>query len=82
MMGATSLPTAQPAMPAGFAAFLANIGQVSPDGGSEGGGFDQLIAAGHDGVVNSPTLRTFLDNYPPREPPPPPPARRMAKRRG
>lgn len=45
MMGATSLPTTQPAMPAGFAAFLANIGQVSPDGGSEGSGFDQLIAA-------------------------------------
>ncbi|HEY0598443.1 flagellar hook-length control protein FliK [Sphingopyxis sp.] len=39
-----SLPMAQPAMPAGFAAFLANIGQV-PDGGSEGGGFDQLLAA-------------------------------------
>lgn len=45
MMGATSLPAAQPAMPAGFAAFLANIGQVSPDGGSESGGFDQLLAA-------------------------------------
>ena len=45
MMGAASLPTAQPAMPAGFAAFLANIGQVSPDGGNEGGGFDQLLAA-------------------------------------
>ena len=45
MMGATSLPTAQPAMPAGFVAFLANIGQVSPDGGSDGGGFDQLLAA-------------------------------------
>jgi flagellar hook-length control protein FliK len=43
-MGAASLPMAQPAMPAGFAAFLANIGQVS-DGGSESGGFDQLLAA-------------------------------------
>lgn len=43
MMSAPSLPTAQPAMPAGFAAFLANIGQV-PDGGSEGG-FGQLLAA-------------------------------------
>ncbi|WP_447758415.1 flagellar hook-length control protein FliK [Sphingopyxis fribergensis] len=43
-MMSASLPMAQPAMPAGFAAFLANIGQV-PDGGSEGGGFDQLLAA-------------------------------------
>lgn len=43
MMGAPSLPTPQSAMPAGFAAFLANIGQV-PEGGSEGG-FDQLLAA-------------------------------------
>lgn len=43
MMGAPSLPTAQGAMPAGFAAFLANIGQ-GPDSSSEGG-FDQLLAA-------------------------------------
>ncbi|QCB53088.1 flagellar hook-length control protein FliK [Sphingopyxis sp. PAMC25046] len=43
MMGAPSLPTPQGAMPAGFATFLANIGQL-PDGG-EGGGFDQLLAA-------------------------------------
>ena len=44
MMGAPSLPTPQAAMPAGFAAFLANIGQV-PDGTGEGVGFDQLLAA-------------------------------------
>lgn len=44
MMGAPSLPTPQSAMPAGFAAFLANIGQV-PDGTGEGPGFDQLLAA-------------------------------------
>lgn len=44
MMGAPSLPTPQAAMPAGFAAFLANIGQL-PDGGGEGAGFDQLLAA-------------------------------------
>ncbi|HEV7314367.1 flagellar hook-length control protein FliK [Sphingopyxis sp.] len=44
MMGAPSLPTPQSAMPAGFAAFLANIGQV-PDGTGEGAGFDQLLAA-------------------------------------
>lgn len=44
MMSAASLPSAQPAMPAGFAAFLANIGQVS-DGGSESPGFNQILAA-------------------------------------
>ncbi|HET6522953.1 flagellar hook-length control protein FliK [Sphingopyxis sp.] len=44
MMGAPSLPTPQGAMPAGFATFLANIGQL-PEGGGEGGGFDQLLAA-------------------------------------
>ena len=44
MMGAPSLPTPQSAMPAGFAAFLANIGQV-PDGTGDGAGFDQLLAA-------------------------------------
>ena len=43
MMGAPSLPTPQGSMPAGFATFLANIGQL-PEGG-EGGGFDQLLAA-------------------------------------
>ena len=43
MMGTPSLPTPQGAMPAGFATFLANIGQL-PDGGGEGG-FDQLLAA-------------------------------------
>lgn len=43
MMGAPSPSTAQGAMPAGFAAFLANIGQ-GPDSSSEGG-FDQLLAA-------------------------------------
>ena len=44
MMGAPSLPAPQAAMPAGFAAFLANIGQV-PDGSGEGAGFGQLLAA-------------------------------------
>jgi len=44
MMSAPSLSTAQPAMPAGFAAFLANIGQVS-DGGGESPAFDQILAA-------------------------------------
>lgn len=43
MMSAPPLPTPQGAMPAGFATFLANIGQL-PEGGSEGG-FDQLLAA-------------------------------------
>ncbi|MGQ3064661.1 MAG: flagellar hook-length control protein FliK [Sphingopyxis sp.] len=42
-MSAPSLPTIQGAMPAGFATFLANIGQL-PEGGGEGG-FDQLLAA-------------------------------------
>ncbi|MEI4506454.1 flagellar hook-length control protein FliK [Sphingopyxis sp. CCNWLW253] len=42
-MSAPSLPTVQGAMPAGFATFLANIGQL-PEGGGEGG-FDQLLAA-------------------------------------
>ena len=44
MISAPSLPTAQPTMPAGFATFLANIGQVS-DGGGETPGFDQILAA-------------------------------------
>ncbi len=44
MMNAVSLPSAQPAMPAGFATFLANIGQVS-DGSGESPGFDQILAA-------------------------------------
>lgn len=44
MMGAPSLPSAQGTMPAGFAAFLANIGQASAEGG-EAAGFDQLLAA-------------------------------------
>jgi flagellar hook-length control protein FliK len=43
MMSAPALPTPQGAMPAGFATFLANIGQL-PDG-SESPGFDQLLAA-------------------------------------
>lgn len=43
MMSAPSLPTIQGTMPAGFATFLANIGQL-PEGGGEGG-FDQLLAA-------------------------------------
>ncbi len=42
MMGAPSLPVPQGAMPAGFATFLANIGQL-PESGE--GGFDQLLAA-------------------------------------
>ena len=44
MMSAPSLPMAQPAMPAGFATFLANIGQLPVDGG-ESSSFDQLLAA-------------------------------------
>ena len=44
MMGAPSLPTPQSGMPAGFATFLANIGQLPVDGG-EGPSFDQLLAA-------------------------------------
>ncbi|MDK2760200.1 MAG: flagellar hook-length control protein FliK [Sphingopyxis sp.] len=44
MMNAPALPMATPAMPAGFAAFLANIGQMPADGG-ESAGFDQLLAA-------------------------------------
>lgn len=43
MISAASPPMAQQAIPAGFAAFLANIGQVA-GGGSERGGFDQLLA--------------------------------------
>lgn len=45
MMNAAPLPTAQGAG-AGFAAFLAGIGQSSggQSGGGEGGGFDQLLA--------------------------------------
>ena len=44
MMRAPSLPTPQGGMPAGFATFLANIGQLPVDGG-EGPSFDQLLAA-------------------------------------
>lgn len=44
MMSAPALPTPQGAPPAGFATFLANIGQL-PDGGGENPGFDQLLAA-------------------------------------
>ncbi len=44
MMSTPSLPTPQGGMPAGFATFLANIGQISVDGG-EGPSFDQLLAA-------------------------------------
>ena len=44
MMSAPSLPMAQPAMLAGFATFLANIGQLPVDGG-ESPSFDQLLAA-------------------------------------
>lgn len=44
MMGAASLPTPQGSAPAGFAAFLATIGQT-PVGGGDDGGFDQLLAA-------------------------------------
>ncbi|MGV3731153.1 MAG: flagellar hook-length control protein FliK [Sphingopyxis sp.] len=42
MMNAPALPAAPGAMPAGFAAFLANIGQVAPDG--DAAGFGQLLA--------------------------------------
>jgi len=44
MMSAPSLPTPQGGMPAGFATFLANIGQLPVDGG-ETPSFDQLLAA-------------------------------------
>jgi len=44
MMSAPSLPTPQGGMPAGFATFLTNIGQLPVDGG-EGPSFDQLLAA-------------------------------------
>ncbi|MBO9695710.1 MAG: flagellar hook-length control protein FliK [Sphingopyxis sp.] len=43
-MSAPSLPAVQGAMPAGFATFLANIGQLPVDGG-ESPSFDQLLAA-------------------------------------
>ncbi|MCA0208913.1 MAG: flagellar hook-length control protein FliK [Proteobacteria bacterium] len=61
MMGAPSLPTPQGAMPAGFATFLANIGQL-PEGGGEGG-FDQLLAAAPAAVAptanaGTPTIKT------------------------
>ena len=52
MMSAPALPTPQGAMPAGFATFLANIGQL-PEGGGEGGGFDQLLAAAPVAVAPS-----------------------------
>ncbi|KTE11422.1 hypothetical protein ATE71_11665 [Sphingopyxis sp. H115] len=42
-MSASPPPTAQPTMPAGFAAFLANIGYLSESGSD--GGFDRLLAA-------------------------------------
>ncbi len=42
MMNAPALPAAPGAMPAGFAAFLANIGQVAPDG--DAAAFGQLLA--------------------------------------
>jgi len=44
MMSAPSLPTPQGGMPAGFATFLANIGQISVDVG-ESPSFDKLLAA-------------------------------------
>ena len=44
MMSAPSLPPPQGGMPAGFATFLANIGQLPVDGG-ETPSFDQLLAA-------------------------------------
>lgn len=43
MMAGPALPAAQGAMPAGFAAFVAGIGQVSPEG--DAAGFDRLLAA-------------------------------------
>lgn len=43
MMNAPALPAAPGAMPAGFAAFLAHIGQVAPNG--KAAGFDRLLAA-------------------------------------
>ncbi len=43
MMARPALTAAQGAMPAGFAAFVAGIGQVSPEG--DAAGFDRLLAA-------------------------------------
>lgn len=43
MMNMPSPPVSQSVTPAGFAAFLANIGQTSPD--TAAAGFDQLLAA-------------------------------------
>lgn len=54
MMSAPSLPAVQGAMPAGFATFLANIGQLPVDGG-ESPSFDQLLAAAP--VAAAPTAR-------------------------
>lgn len=65
MMGAPSLPTPQGAMPAGFATFLANIGQL-PEGGGEGG-FDQLLAAAPAAVAptaNAGTATIKIDPAP------------------
>jgi flagellar hook-length control protein FliK len=58
-MNAASLPTTQPAMPAGFAAFLTNIGQVS-DGGGESLGFDQIFAAAPTAPAASIAPEQFL----------------------
>ena len=58
MMSASSLPTAQAAMPAGFATFLANIGQVS-EGNAEGG-FDQLVAAAPTKAAAAPVFKAVV----------------------
>ncbi|AJA10788.1 flagellar hook-length control protein [Sphingopyxis fribergensis] len=50
MMSAPSIPTPQGAMPAGFATFLANIGQLPADGG-ESPSFDRLLAAAPGAAV-------------------------------
>lgn len=58
MMNASSLPTAQTGMPAGFATFLANIGQVS-EGNAEGG-FDQLVAAAPNKAAAAPVFHAVV----------------------
>ena len=64
MMSAPALPTPQGAMPAGFATFLANIGQL-PEGGGEGGGFDQLLAAAPVAVAPSAHAAATIQIDPP-----------------
>lgn len=59
MMSAPSLPTPQGGMPAGFATFLTNIGQLPVDGG-EGPSFDQLLAAAPVAVAPTASAATTI----------------------